>query len=126
MTGGLCTPAGRVYVRQPWADLLVSGRKRVETAHMRLPDRFLLQWLEVQTEDRQAVGMVLFSSWIKWHTADAFDAAYRRHLVTPDSPYHWTNRSRTFGWGVLLAHRYAKPKPMPAMKSQFRLELYHD
>jgi hypothetical protein len=29
--------AGKIYVAEPWASLLVTGKKEIETAHMRLP-----------------------------------------------------------------------------------------
>jgi len=116
--------AGKVYVRQPWADMLVSGRKRIETAHMRLPDRFAGVWLDVQTEAATIVGRVRFDGWIQWHTADAFDADGERHLVGPHSPYHFNKRRQTFGWKVAEFEPLSQPKPAQRMRSQFRLEFY--
>lgn len=116
--------AGRVYIREPFATLVALGEKRIETAHMRLPDRFALTWLDVQNEYREALGRVRFRGYIQWHAADAFDLDYSRHRVAPDSPYHYSNRRSTFGWLIDDVELYGKPKPMPPMKSQFRLELY--
>ena len=115
---------GRVYVREPWASLLVSGEKRVETAHMRLPDRFLWRWLDVQTEAAEVVGRVLFTGWVQWFDADAFDRAHYRHRVPQESPYHFNNRKRTFGWQVASFERFEAPQPTKRMTSLFRLELY--
>lgn len=116
--------SGRVYIRQPFAASVVSGTKRIETAHMRLPARFALTWLDVQTEQRELVGRVMFNGCTQWHTADAFDTDYVRHHVAPGSPFHFNNRRSTFGWWVYAFEPYAEPKPMPPMRSQFRLELY--
>lgn len=116
--------AGRVYVRGPWASLLVKGQKAIETAHMRLPDRFAGVWLDVQNEDAVVVGRVRFDGWVQWHTADAFDQDHRRHKVPPDSPYHFNQRRRTFGWRVGAFEAFDQPRPAPRMRSQFRLELY--
>ena len=115
--------AGRVYIREPFATLVVHGFKDLETAHIRLPERFALTWLDVQTEDRVSIGRVRFGGWIQWHDADAFDSDRKRHGVGPASPYHFNKRRSTFGWIVEGAESW-KPKPMPPMKSQFRLELY--
>ena len=115
---------GRVYVREPYAGAILRGEKRIETAHIRLPERFAQVWLDLQTEDRTAHGRVRFRGHIQWHTVDAFDADVRRHRVEPGSPYHFANRRATFGWVVDAVEVYRQPKPMPPMNSQFRLELY--
>ena len=115
---------GRVYVREPWASLLVSGAKRVETAHIQLPDRFALRWLDVQNEAAEVVGRVLFDGWIRWFDANTFDREHHRHLVPSGSPFHFNKRKRTFGWRVAEFERFERPQPTKRMASQFRLELY--
>jgi hypothetical protein len=115
---------GRVYVREPWASLLVTGAKRIETAHISLPDRFALQWLDVQTEAGEVVGRVVFDGWTRWFDADTFDREFHRHRVPSTSPYHFNNRKRTYGWRVCAFEAFSQPAPAPRMRSQFRLEQY--
>ena len=115
---------GKVYIREPWAREVVQGRKKIETAHIRLPDRFLDQWLDVQNEHRLIIGAVRFKGWIQYHTREAFDDDFRRHKVLQDSPYHFDNRKRTFGWIVQDTVAYDQPLDADPMKSQFRLEHY--
>jgi hypothetical protein len=115
---------GRVFIRQPWADLIVVGRKKIETAHISLPSRFWGKWLDVQTEKREIIGVVCFNGWIRWHTCDAFNDDHYKHMVGPDSPYHYNNRKRTYGWHVWQCLKYDMPKVATPMRSQFRLEFY--
>jgi hypothetical protein len=115
---------GRVYVREPWASLLVTGAKRIETAHISLPDRFALQWLDVQTEAGEVVGRVVFDGWMRWFDADTFDREFHRHRVPNTSPYHFNNRKRTYGWRVAEFEAFSQPVPAQRMRSQFRLEQY--
>ena len=39
---------GKIYVAEPWASLLVTGKKEIETAHTRLPAQYIGRWLDVQ------------------------------------------------------------------------------
>lgn len=113
--------AARVYIRAPWAALIVSGFKTVETAAHGLPPRYRGRWLRVQNESRQFIGRVKFSGSFKYLSAAGFAADIGRHRVPPSSPYHFKNRARCYGWAVAAAEPYKKPKAAPAMPGQFRL-----
>ena len=115
---------GKVYIREPWAREIVQGRKTVETAHISLPVRFTGQWLDVQNEHGLIIGAVRFKGFVRYHTREAFDEDYRRHKVLQDSPYHFDNRKRTFGWIVQESVAYDQPLDADPMRSQFRLEHY--
>lgn len=113
--------SARVYIRGPWAALVLSGLKTVETAAHGLPARYRGRWLRVQNENRQYVGRVKFSGSFKYTSAPQFAADAGRHCVPPCSPYHFKNRARCYGWIVAAAEPYKKPKAAPAMPGQFRL-----
>ena len=115
---------GKIYIREPWAREVVQGRKTIETAHISLPERFTGQWLDVQNEHRLIIGAVHFKGFVRYHTRQAFDDDYGSHRVMQDSPYHFDNRKRTFGWIVQDAVAYDQPLDADPMKSQFRLEHY--
>ena len=115
---------GKVYIRNPWACAVVYGRKTIETAHISLPERFTGQWLDVQNEQGLIIGAVCFKGFVRYHTQKAFDEDYEGHMVTQDSPYHYGNRKRAYGWTVQDAVAYDQPLTAAPMKSQFRLEHY--
>lgn len=111
----------RVFIREPWAGLIVAGSKAVETAAHGLPERFAGRWLAVQTEGRRIVGRVRFSGSFRYHDAAAFDADAGRHMVPGSSPYHFRNRARCYGWVIDAAEAYPVPVAAEPMPGQFRL-----
>lgn len=114
---------GRIYIAEPWASLILSGAKVIETAHIRLPAQFIGQWLDVQAAKGQRLGRVKFSGWRRYTTAADFDFEHSLHLVPAGSRFHFEARRQTFGWKVEAAEAYPTSTGA-AMRSQYRLELY--
>jgi hypothetical protein len=110
----------RVFIRSPWAGLIVSGSKSIETAAHGLPDRYRGRWLDVQTEAREIIGRVKFSGSVRYTNRGEFDRDAAGHRVPASSPYHYRNRARCYGWKVEGFEPYDRPKPAPAMPGQFR------
>jgi hypothetical protein len=116
---------GKIFIREPWAREIVQGRKSIETAHIRLPERFWGRLLHVQNENREVVGEVRFKGgWIQYHASDAFNADFFKHRINLDSKYHFDNRRRCFGWTIDEVRPYDVPLRGVGFKSQFRLEFY--
>lgn len=114
--------APRVFVRGPWAGLIVAGVKTIETAAHGLPDRFRGRWLAVHTDGREIVGRVRFSGSFRYSDAAAFDADAGRHMVPGSSRFHYRNRARCYGWTIEAAEAYPEPIPAgPWPGGQFRL-----
>ena len=112
----------KIYIRNPWAQLIVDGKKTIETAAFNLPDRFINKWLYVQTENKMIIGKVKFTATKKYTTAETFDSDTTAHCVGEGSPYHFRQRQRCFGWVVGAVVVFKAPKKAAAFKSQFRLE----
>lgn len=110
----------RVFIRSPYAGLIVAGLKTIETAAHGLPVHYRGQWLEVQNEAREIVGRVKFKGSIKYTSREAFDADRPAHKVPPSSPYHYSNRARCYGWLVDKAEPYPEPVPSTPFPGQFR------
>lgn len=112
----------KIYIRNPWAQLIVEGKKTIETAAFNLPERFINKWLHVQTENKMIIGKVKFTATKRYATAETFDSDITAHHVGEDSLYHFRQRQRCFGWVVGAAVAFKAPKKAAAFKSQFRLE----
>jgi hypothetical protein len=115
---------GKVFICEPWAREIVQNRKTIETAHISLPVRFAGFWLHVQNEQREIIGAVKFKGFKRYHAVEPFDDDFKRHRVMINSPYHYLNRKRCFGWLVDDAVVFDEPLKAQPMKSQFRLETY--
>jgi len=114
---------GRIYIAEPWASLVLSGQKVIETAHIRLPAQFIGRWLDVQAAGGLRLGRVKFSGWRRYDSTEDFESEYLLHHVPKGSRFHFEARRQTFGWKVAGAEAY-EPVKGPAMRSQYRLELY--
>jgi hypothetical protein len=114
---------GKIYVAEPWASLLVTGKKEIETAHTRLPGQYIGRWLDVQAAGGRCLGRVWFSGYKRYNSAEEFDRDYELHLVPAGDRFHYDNRRQTFGWEV-ERFEAGEPHTVKPMRSQYRLELY--
>ena len=113
---------GKIYIRSPWAQLIVEGQKTIETAAFNLPQRFAGQWLQVQTEGQQIIGRVKFKGSKRYTSAQEFNSDSAAHRVGPGSAFHYQNRKRCFAWVVSQVVAFKAPRRAKPFKSQFRLE----
>lgn len=106
-------------VQAPWAELLISGRKTVETRNYPMPTKYVgVPILIFQTPGRQknvrrgAVGLAWFAESFCYPSIEAFDGDYNRHLVAKDSPdFAWNTNSHKmkWGWPINKAVRFEEP-----------------
>lgn len=114
---------GKIYVAEPWASLLVTGKKEIETAHIRLPGQYIGRWLDVQAAGGRRLGRILFNGYKRYDSAEEFDRDYELHLVPAGNQFHYDNRRQTFGWQV-ERFEAETPRKVAPMRSQYRLEIY--
>lgn len=93
-------------IQAPWADLIVSGKKTIETRNYRLPEFYVgkpIFILETPGRNRMAkrriVGTVVFSGSFEYKSRRAFYLDYSRHLVDESSPFAWDLDSKRIKWG---------------------------
>src|SRR6185437_495894 len=96
-------------VQSPWAELIVSGRKTIETRHYPLPTKYLhVELAVIQTpgsanpgKKAQIVGTVVFSRCITYGSKQEWKADYRRHLVPEnDKAFGYNSNKPKWGWVV--------------------------
>jgi hypothetical protein len=109
-----------INIQAPWAELIVSGKKTVETRCYPLPQKYVGKPMAViETPGRtgrfssRLVGVVVFGESFPYRSRDEFYADSGRHHVFPESDFRWdaANGKAKWGWPVLSAKRMRKPLP---------------
>jgi hypothetical protein len=102
----------KIYIRNPWAQLIVDGKKTIETAAFNLPDRFINKWLHVQTENKMIIGKVKFTATKRYATAETFDSDTTAHCVGEGSLTISDSVSAVLD-GLLVPLWLSKPQKKP-------------
>ncbi len=117
-----------INIQYPWADLIVSGRKTIETRFYPLPEKWIGRPLaiietpgKVGTFKRRVTGVVIFGESFKYPSLETFRRDYSLHLVSSDDPkFGWVNKARPkWGWPVIKVLRYQQDLP-PAFRTGIR------
>lgn len=109
-----------VNIQAPWAQELISGRKRIETRFYPLPTKWIGQPLAIiETPGkagrfkRRIAGLVIFGQ--SWCYADraAFTRDREKHRVKTDDPvFGWRDASKPkWAWPVRWVMPYQQPLP---------------
>lgn len=97
-------------VQTPWAQLLLEGKKTIETRTYPLPEKYQGKdlWL-IETPGKagkfkaRVIGVIRFSGSKKYKTVAEFNADYDLHQVGEDDPnFSWKKGELKFGW--ILEH----------------------
>ncbi len=116
---------GKIFICEPWATLILTGQKEIETASTALPDKYLGQVLDVQISGGLTIGRVMFKGYKRYFNKKDFDNDYRLHLVPPNTRFHYDNRRNSYAW-IIERFEAVKPASIEPMRSQYRLQLYRD
>ncbi len=106
-----------INIREPFATLIVSGQKTVETRRYALPLHIRGERVAVvATNGRRGpaavvVGTVVFDACEKYDDYEAWLAAADKHRVSKHSLYKYEPTRPTFGWSISEARRLIKPVP---------------
>ncbi len=114
---GAITVTG-INIQWPWSQLLLSGKKTVETRGYPLPEAYRGQWLAlIETpgpKGRQSAGihqariqgLIVFAESFLYRDRNHWLSDRDRHLVSTDDPlYSYQPGSEKWGWvvqGILL------------------------
>jgi hypothetical protein len=110
-----------INIQAPWAELLLSGKKTVETRFYPLPKKYQgVEMLILETPGKagrfkkRIVGIIKFGEPFKYVSATEFYQDSKRHLVTEeDKAVAWrAGKGRPkWGWPVLSVTRISLPLP---------------
>lgn len=114
-----------VNIQAPWSELIVSGKKKVETRSYPLPKKFENQPLAVietpgpkkLVPKARIIGVVVFSSSILYSNEQHWKSDHKRHLVDTNDPQFKFNPSKPkYGWVISFSHRFSQPLPPPKLR----------
>ena len=107
-------------IQFPISRLILGGGKTVETRTYPIPAKYLGQeLLIIETPGKEGnfksrlVGSVIFNHCFKYLSESKFYADSKRHFVTPDSQWKWTDQKPKWGWEILKINRFEQPIPAP-------------
>jgi hypothetical protein len=109
-----------INIQAPIARMILEGIKTIETRTYPIPAAYRGQkMIVIETPGPKGkfkarmIGFVTFGASFEYLTEKAFYADSAKHCVTPDSPWHWVEGKRKFGWPVLEVKLWSEPKPKP-------------
>lgn len=114
-----------INIQWPWSDLLLSGKKSVETRTYKMPDKYIGKDLAlIETpgpnglekagiEKARIVGVIRFSNSFKYKSKAEWMRDKDRHLVGPNDPlFGWNSDKEKWGWVVESVRRiHQAPAP---------------
>lgn len=110
-----------INIQAPWAALLISGQKSVETRSYPLPKKYEgveLALIETPGKSRKfksrIIGTITFSHSFQYKTENDWKLDYSRHKVEDSDPlYSWTNNKPKYGWVVSNVKVFDDPVDAP-------------
>ncbi len=97
-----------INVQTPWARLLLSGEKVIETRTYSIPEKYINRWMWlIETPGRsgdfkaRVIGMIKFSSSKKYENELEWKKDRDWHLVEQTDPlFRWDDSKQKYGWIV--------------------------
>jgi hypothetical protein len=96
-----------VNIQHPWAELIIAGKKSIETRHYPLPKAYIgKEMLVIETPGkegrfkRRAVGLVVFGESFQYESRVEFYKDRAKHLVDETSTYAWITGKKKWGWPI--------------------------
>lgn len=116
-----------INIQWPWSELLLSGKKTIETRTYPLPKKYIgVELAVIETPgprgkkeagiDRaRVVGTITFGEPFRYATEQQWRQDRERHLVEPsDGQFSWDKREKlVWGWTVLKYRRLKQPANAP-------------
>lgn len=107
-------------VQHPWAELLISGKKTVETRTYPIPEKYCEREIYVvetggddSSVSAKVVGIIRFGRSFRYQSEKEFYRDSVRHLVDQNSKFAWDSEKDKWGWPVLSVTRLKTPMPAP-------------
>ena len=118
-----------INIQWPWSQLLVSGRKVIETRKYPLPDRLenidlaLIETpgpkgkKEAGIEKARIIGTITFSKSFQYKTERHWKRDKKRHCVSINDPlYTFCSDQEKWGWEVIQVKQFHNPVKAPKKK----------
>lgn len=116
-----------INIQWPISDLILKGKKTIETRTYPIPPKFVGQELVlIETPgkkggfDARMVAIIVFGESFKYPSEKAFYKDTKKHGVTPDSEWAWKKDIGKWGWPIKSIKVFKKPTPVPKDKRGIR------
>lgn len=117
-----------INIQYPWSELLVSGKKTIETRSYPLPEKFInVELAVIETPGKtgkkfgiakaRITGTIIFSGSKKYKSKSAWMKDYKKHLVTETDPmFTYSSNKPKYGWIVVSVSRLPVPVEPPKIR----------
>jgi hypothetical protein len=118
-----------INIQWPWSEMIVSGKKTVETRSYKLPDKFIGKRLavietpgprgkrEAGIEKARIIGTVVFSGSFRYESKEDWLGDCGRHCVdAADRQFGFSQSKEKWGWTVAEASSFGEPMPAPVKR----------
>ena len=118
-----------VNIQWPWSQLIVSGKKTVETRSYKLPSKYVGRKLaiietpgprgkaEAGFSKARIVGTVVFSGSFRYSTRDSWMKDFSRHCVeVGDHLFAFDESQEKWGWVISEFEGFVESKPAPVKR----------
>lgn len=104
-----------VNIQYPISKDIVSGKKNIETRTYSIPESYLgCEMLLIETPGKSGdfksriIAIIKFTDCFLYKNKKQFYADVHNHLVTPESPWAWKDKSK-WGWRVEVVKKIIPP-----------------
>lgn len=90
-------------IREPYASLIATGQKRIETRTYRFPDRLIGEKLAIVATGvghAKIIGSMVVVDCFPYRDEDHFRSEFKHHLVSRGSQFDWRDGRPKYGWVV--------------------------
>ncbi len=114
-----------INIQAPWSELIISGKKLVETRGYPIPEKYVGQSLAVietpgksrSIKKARIIGIVKFGKPYKYQNKLHWTQERKLHLVEENDPaFFFSTEKEKWAWPVLMVKRLKKPLPVPAKR----------
>ena len=108
-----------INIQWPISELILSGKKTIETRTYPIPDKYLNQDMYmIETPGSKGkfkarvVAIIRFTECFQYKDKEDFYLDMDKHSVSPDSPWAWSDEKPKWGWEVHVKEKIKIPKKL--------------
>ena len=105
-----------INVQWPISQLILEGKKTIETRTYPLPEKLLnVDLVMIETPGKlgkfkaRNIAIIRFTDCIQYKDKEDFYLDLDRHQVSPDSPWAWSDKKPKWGWIVEVVRILSPP-----------------
>ena len=109
-----------INIQWPFSQLIVSGRKTIETRNYSLPQKYIgtdVALIETPGNKKEfkarIVAIVRFQEPFPYSSKSHFFSDYEKHLVDEQSPWAWRDGKKKWAWPLEIKVVYERPIGAP-------------